>query len=35
MSKGAVHYHFPTKESLIEVVLTTATDAVQPRVEIR
>ncbi|MCA9532177.1 MAG: TetR/AcrR family transcriptional regulator [Myxococcales bacterium] len=31
MSKGAVHYHFPTKESLIEVVLTTATDAVQQR----
>lgn len=31
MSKGAVHYHFPTKEALIEVVLTTACDAVQQR----
>ncbi len=31
MSKGAVHYHFPTKEALIEVVLKTATDAVQQR----
>lgn len=31
MSKGAVHYHFPTKESLIEVVLKTATDVVQQR----
>lgn len=29
MSKGAVHYHFPTKESLIQIVLTTACDAVQ------
>jgi len=31
MSKGAVHYHFPTKESLIRVVLTTACNAVQDR----
>ena len=28
MSKGAVHYHFPTKEALIQVVLETACDAV-------
>jgi AcrR family transcriptional regulator len=31
MSKGAVHYHYPTKEALITVVLTTACDAVQQR----
>jgi AcrR family transcriptional regulator len=31
MSKGAVHYHFPTKEALIQVVLTTACNAVAER----
>lgn len=31
MSKGAVHYHFPTKEALLQVVLKTALDAVQAR----
>lgn len=31
MSKGAVHYHYPTKEALIEVVLAAACDAVQDR----
>ena len=31
MSKGAVHYHFPTKESLIGQVLETACDAVAER----
>ncbi|MFW5876278.1 MAG: TetR/AcrR family transcriptional regulator [Myxococcota bacterium] len=31
MSKGAVHYHFPTKEELMGVVLTTACNAVQQR----
>jgi len=31
MSKGAVHYHFPTKDALIDVVLKTALDAVQKR----
>lgn len=31
MSKGAVHYHYPTKEALIHVVLKTACDAVQQR----
>ena len=31
MSKGAVHYHFPTKEALIRVVLNTACDAVAHR----
>ena len=31
MSKGAVHYHFPTKEALIDVVLETACTAVQQR----
>ncbi|MFW6067440.1 MAG: TetR/AcrR family transcriptional regulator [Myxococcota bacterium] len=31
MSKGAVHYHFPTKEALMGVVLTTACNAVQQR----
>ncbi len=31
MSKGAVHYHFPTKEALISQVLTTACEAVQQR----
>ena len=31
MSKGAVHYHFPTKEALIKLVLKTACDAVQKR----
>ena len=28
MSKGAVHYHFPTKEALITQVLETALDKV-------
>ena len=31
MSKGAVHYHFPTKEALITQVLETALDAVAER----
>lgn len=31
MSKGAVHYHFPTKEALIGQVLETACDAVADR----
>jgi len=31
MSKGAVHYHFPSKEALIHVVLQTACDAVAQR----
>ena len=31
MSKGAVHYHFPTKDALIQVVLETACDAVAKR----
>lgn len=31
MSKGAVHYHFPTKEALMGVVLTTACDEVAQR----
>jgi len=31
MSKGAVHYHFPTKDALIQVVLATACDAVATR----
>jgi AcrR family transcriptional regulator len=31
MSKGAVHYHFPTKEALITQVLETAVDAVAER----
>lgn len=31
MSKGAVHYHFPTKEALVSTVLETATDAVAAR----
>ncbi len=31
MSKGAVHYHFPTKEALIGQVLETACDAVAER----
>jgi AcrR family transcriptional regulator len=31
MSKGAVHYHFPTKEALVAKVLETATDAVAAR----
>ena len=31
MSKGAVHYHFPTKEALVSTVLETATDAVAER----
>src|SRR5690606_31783365 len=31
MSKGAVHYHFPSKEALLTVVLETACDAVQAR----
>ena len=29
MSKGALHYHFPTKEALIQVVLKAACDRVQ------
>jgi len=31
MSKGAVHYHFPTKEALVAEVLERATDAVAER----
>lgn len=31
MSKGAVHYHFPTKEALIAEVLQTACDTVAKR----
>jgi len=31
MSKGAVHYHFPTKEALMAKVLETACDAVAER----
>ena len=31
MSKGAVHYHFPTKEALMGQVLQTACDAVATR----
>ncbi len=31
MSKGALHYHFPTKEALLAVVLETACDAVSQR----
>lgn len=31
MSKGAVHYHFPTKEALMTQVLQTACDAVAQR----
>ena len=31
MSKGAVHYHFPTKEALMGKVLETACDAVAER----
>ena len=31
MSKGAVHYHFPTKEELVAKVLETACDAVAER----
>lgn len=31
MSKGAVHYHFPTKEALVAKVLETACDAVAER----
>jgi AcrR family transcriptional regulator len=31
MSKGAVHYHFPTKEALMGLVLETACDAVAER----
>jgi TetR/AcrR family fatty acid metabolism transcriptional regulator len=31
MSKGAVHYHFPSKEALVAKVLETATDAVAER----
>ena len=31
MSKGAVHYHFPTKEALIQVVLENACDTVARR----
>lgn len=31
MSKGAVHYHYPTKDALIQEVLETACTAVQER----
>lgn len=31
MSKGALHYHYPTKEALIHAVLETACNAVQAR----
>ncbi len=31
MSKGALHYHYPTKEALIHTVLETACNAVQGR----
>ena len=31
MSKGAVHYHYPTKEALIQIVLKTACETVQRR----
>jgi AcrR family transcriptional regulator len=31
MSKGALHYHFPTKESLVEKVLENALEAVAQR----
>ncbi len=31
MSKGALHYHYPTKEALIHAVLETACNAVQSR----
>jgi AcrR family transcriptional regulator len=31
MSKGAVHYHFPSKEALVSKVLETACDAVAQR----
>jgi len=31
MSKGAIHYHFPTKEVLVAKVLEAATDAVAER----
>ena len=31
MSKGAIHYHFPTKDTLMKVVVQTACDAVQQR----
>jgi len=31
MSKGALHYHYPTKEALIHKVLETACNAVQTR----
>lgn len=33
MSKGAVHYHFPTKEALITQVLEAAVGAVQERTQ--
>lgn len=33
MSKGAVHYHFPTKEALMGVVLRTACDEVAKRAQ--
>jgi AcrR family transcriptional regulator len=33
MSKGAVHYHFPTKEALMGVVLRTACDEVAKRMQ--
>lgn len=33
MSKGALHYHFPTKEALLAIVLETACDAVAQRTE--
>ncbi|MCB9591417.1 MAG: TetR/AcrR family transcriptional regulator [Sandaracinaceae bacterium] len=31
MSKGAIHYHYPTKEALVAKVLQSATDAVAER----
>jgi len=31
MSKGALHYHYPTKEALIHAVLETACNVVQAR----
>ncbi|MBX3271534.1 MAG: TetR/AcrR family transcriptional regulator [Sandaracinaceae bacterium] len=31
MSKGAIHYHYPTKEALVAKVLEAATDAVAER----
>ena len=33
MSKGALHYHYPTKEALIHAVLETACNVVQARTQ--